>query len=374
MTLLFETEHLFVAARTKLPRVALATVIVGGWATSAIAAPVDALSFLSAQHGFTVQAGSSPPGITNRTGGLTSSTNRDSSIDAVDAALAVDTSDVTIGCSACSPPTPFTHVGQHRTNRADPTEFADAQFDIELASVQDEGADVTTFAFGERDVTRTGLAQARITSSPSPAEAQSGYSVSRTTTFENVSDASISFIIFGYFDAFLLSRYAGEDGFARTSTTYEVLFSGIDPSALTYFSASDYQETSDEIGDGATVTEGLFTTDDGVLGMQFTAGATALAGPGTTEASVTAEHEFLMVLTLDSGETADMFFGFSQQNFVSYTPPPTPPAVPLPASAWMLMGGFGGLFGLRLRARRRGATKSNAITSPMDFERIQNGR
>ena len=322
------------------------------FSSASMAATIDAVSFLSVQHGFTVQAGSSPPGITNQTGVLTISTNRDSSIDAVDAALAVDNSDITVGCSACTPPTPYTHVGQHRTILADPTEFADAQFDIEVASVQDVGADVTTFAFGERNVTRTGLAQARITSSPAEAEAKSGYSISRTTTFENVSDASISFIIRGYFDAYLLSRYIGEDGFARTSTTYDVLFSGIDPSALTYFNASAYEETSEEIGDGATVTEGLFNTDDGVLGMRFAAGTTALAGPGITEASLTAEHDFLMVLTLDVGETADMFFGFSQQNHVSYTPSAIPPAVPLPASAWLLMGGFGGLLGLRLRTRR----------------------
>ena len=352
MTQYCKFASLFGSGRFKASYALITTLLFSIWTTSALAAPIDALSFLSVQQGFTVQAGSSPSGITNRTSGPTFSADRDSAIDAADAVLAVDVSDVTVGCSACTPVTPFANFGQFRTNRADPTEFADAQYDIEARSVQDGGADVAAFAIGERDVTRSGLAQARITSSPAPAEALSGYSISRTTTFENITNDRISFLIRGYFDAYLLSRYSGADGFARTSTTYEILFSGIDASALSYFSASDYQQTTSEIGDGATVTEGLFNTDNGILGMQFTAGATALAGPGLTEASLTAEHDFLVVLTLEAGETADMFFGFSQQNFVSYTPSAGPPAVPLPASAWLLMIAFGGLFGLRSRARK----------------------
>lgn len=367
MTFSVKIIKLFAPCRPKLTSAAVATVIANTWATSAIATTVDALSFVSAQHGFTIQAGASPPGITNQSGAVTIPANRESSIDAADAILAVDTSDVTIGCSGCTPPTPFTHVGQHRTNRADPTEFADAQFDIEAQILQDEGEDVVFFAPGERDVTRTGLAQARITSSPAPAEAISSYSIFRTTTFENISQDSISFFILGYFDAFLLSRYTGEDGFARTSTTYEILFSGIAPSALNYFSSSVYEPMTSEIGDGATVTEGLFTTDDGVMGMQFTASATALAGPGLTEASLSAEHNFLLSLTLEAGEMADMTFGFAQQNVVSFAPSANPPVIPLPASAWLLIGGLGGLFGLRIPIRRRGPGKVQRSHTPKHF-------
>lgn len=326
----------------------LATAFISLWSGSAIAVTFDAVSFVSVEHGYTVQNGSLPAGITSRTSGPSITTERNSTIDAPDAALAADTSDITIGCSACTPPTPYRHVGQHRTNRADPTEFADAQFDITAQSFQDGGADVTAFAMGARDVTRSGLAQARIASSPAPANAQSGYSIFRTTTFENISNDSISFLIDGYFDAFLLSRHIGGDGFARASTTLEILFSGIAPSALSYFSTSAYDETATEIGAGANVTEGLFTTADGILGMQFTAGATALSGPGLTEASLTAEHDFLMLLTLLPGQSADMSFGFSQQNVVTFTPKP----VPLPASGLLLIGGLGALAGLRWRRGR----------------------
>ena len=324
-------------------------------ASASSATSVDAISFLSVQHGFTVQNGFSPDGITNVTSGPAISSERASMIDAVDATTDVDINDVTVGCSACSEPTPFTRFSRFRSTRTDPTEFAESQFDISALSDQDDGSDVSNFAIATRDVSRTGLAQARITSSPAAASAQSAFALSRTTTFENITNERIAFFIGGYFDAFLLSRYTGNDGFARTTTPLALTISGIGQSNLTYFSPSEYQENVSEIGTNATATEGFSSLGDGVLGMQFTSAATALGGAGLSEAAVSAEHDFLIILALDPGQSADMFFGFSQRNEVGFTPVANPPAVPLPASAWLLMLGLGGLAGLR---HRRGSRES----------------
>ncbi len=266
-----------------------------------MAATIDGVSFLPVQHGFTVKGDTVPVGITSRTFGSSVSVDRETLIHADDAVLAADTSDVTVRYASCASPTPSTHIGQHRINRADPTEFADAQFDNGSGSVQDGGSDGTFFAIGERDLTQSGLARARVTSSPAPATALSGCSMARTTIFENITGTETVFLIGGYFDAFLLSRCKGGDGLARTTTSVNILFSNADPVSFNYATVVPVAESLPEIGDGASVTAGLFTTVDGIEGLKFTANATAMSGSGMAEASVSAEHEFLAPLRLAQG-------------------------------------------------------------------------
>src|SRR6056297_735262 len=85
----------------------------------------------------------------------------------------------------------------------------------------------------------------------------------------------------------------------------------------------------------------------GVEGINLPAATSALGSGGFTEASATAEHDFLFRLTVDPGQTVDMAYGFSQVNVVEFDVAPS--VVPLPASAVLLLGALGGLFTLRRR-------------------------
>lgn len=313
----------------------LVPLAVAFWSSGAAAAPIDALSFLQVEYGYVVNGGAgAPAGIVARTQGPVMGRAADSGIDDAGAVVAIDDLNVTIGCSSCDPPVPFVETRRHRVNRADPTEFADAQYGIEATSIQDPAA--TSFAIGEREEVRSGLAQARITSSPVAAFADSAYSLGRTTSFENESGQTIAFNIQGYFDADLLARYSGDDGFARTSTTFDLLFDGVSADALVYLPLDTYILDIDEAAAGAEVSESLVANQPGTIGLSFSAAASALGDGGFTEATVTAMHAFLFRLTLAPGETAFMTASLGQTNAVEYTPSTAP--VPLPASGVLFAG------------------------------------
>jgi hypothetical protein len=93
----------------------------------------------------------------------------------------------------------------------------------------------------------------------------------------------------------------------------------------------------------------------------LTAGVIAFGDGGFTEASLTASHAFLLNLTLDPGETAQMTFGFSQTNFVEYTPGLTS-TVPEPSGFALLASGLG-LSGLVAR-RRNGRRRAHLVSGP----------
>lgn len=318
-------------------------------ASESYAATFDGVSFLTASHGFSINGaapGASPDGIVAVTFGFTVDITRESAVDDPDA-VNITQADVQVGNANTSPPIPFTYDIQDRTNRTDPTEFADATLSGSITSTQDVGADIVNLAFATRDVTREGLAQVRITSDPVAAAATSARSISRTNSYENVTDAPISFTIDGYFDAYLLSRVSGGEGFARAATSWDILFSGHSAGNLTYIPLDTFFTDFDEIGTGAFATAALVSQPSGVEGISLTAGTSAFGSGGFTEASATAEHDFLFRLTVDPGQTVDMAYGFSQINVVEFDV--DPPAVPLPASAVLLLGALGGLFALRRR-------------------------
>ena len=317
-------------------------------ASGSFASTVDAVSFLTASHGFSIDGagpGASPTGIVAVTSGPTIDSTRESAVDDPDA-VNMTQSDVQVGFAG-APPIPFTYDIQDRTNRTDSTEFADARVSGSVLSTQDEGDDIMNFSIATRDVTREGLAQVRITSDPVAAAATSAYRVSRTNSYENVTDAPITFTIEGYFDAFLLSRYSGGGGFARAATSWDILFSGHTAGNLTYIPLDTFFTIFDEIGTGAFADANLVSQPSGVEGINLTAATSALGSGGFTEASATAEHDFLFRLTVDPGQTVDMAYGFSQVNVVEFDVAPS--VVPLPASAVLLLGALGGLFTLRRR-------------------------
>ncbi|MEQ8915119.1 MAG: VPLPA-CTERM sorting domain-containing protein [Roseovarius sp.] len=318
-------------------------------ASGSFASTVDAVSFLTASHGFSIDGaapGASPAGIVASVSGPTIDRTIESAVDDPDA-VNITQNDVQIGNASSSPPIPFTYDIQDRTNRTDPTEFADARVSGSITSTQDEGDDIVNFALATRDVTREGLAQVRITSDPVAAAATSAYGLSRTNSYENVTDAPITFTIEGYFDAFLLSRYSGGDGFARAATSWDILFSGHTAGNLTYIPLDTFFTSFDEIGTGGFADANLVSQPSGVEGISLTAATSALGSGGFTEASATAEHDFLFRLTVDPGQTVDMAYGFSQVSVVEFDVDPA--VVPLPASAVLLFGALGGLFALRRR-------------------------
>lgn len=320
-------------------------------ASSAQAVPVDALSFLQMDYDFVIVgdspfSGASPDGVTSSVSGPDFTLSINSQIDDPGAVTAIDQTNTQIGCASCEPAVPFISNRRLRTNRADPTEFSDAQWNVESTILQDEGVDVSSFAIGRQTIDRDGLAQLRVTSSPAAAEASSNYGISRVTTFENTTDEDISIALRGEIEGDLLARYSGDNGFARTSATQSIVFSGLSEGNLATLITGDTSETT-ETGDGATVTAGTFHSGDGIMGMLFSASATAVGDGGFTEAIFTVFHRVIFNLTIEAGQTIEMETAFSQANHVEYTPSPVS-VVPLPAGFILLLSGIALLAGRRV--------------------------
>jgi hypothetical protein len=319
------------------------------------AAPIDAVSYLQMDYEFSVLSnsgyGASPEGITSRVSAPDFSASINSQIDDPSAVTAIDQNNVQIGCASCEPAIPFTSERRLRTNRTDPTEFADAQWNVENTIVQDQGADVTALAIGSEETDRNGLAQLRVTSSPAAAQADSSYGISRVTTFENTTDESLNFFLVGELGGDLLSRYSGDDGFARASSTQSILFSGVTDDNLSLFQFDSDTSNVTETGAGASVTSGVFGQDDGIMGLLFTASATAVGDGGFTEAMFSMWHWFIFSLTLEPGQIVEMETAFFQSNYVEYTPSDVS-QVPLPASFVFLISGVALLVGRKAIAKR----------------------
>lgn len=322
-----------------------------GLASPAQATPVQALSFLQMEYDFVIMGnlpfdGQSPDGITSSVGGPDFSTSINSQINAPDAVTAIDQTTTQIGCSGCEPEIPFVSNRQLRTNRADPTEFADAQWNVESTIFQDQGADVTAFAIGRQAIDRDGLAQLRITSSPAPAEAESTFGISRLTTFENTTDAEIVIPIRAEIGGDLLARYSGDDGLARTSATQSIIFSGLSDGNLTTVTTADTEETT-ETGAGTTVTGDVFNSGDGIAGLLFSASTTAIGDGGFNEAMYSFFHRVIFLVTIEAGQSIGMETAYSQANYVEHTPA-TISEVPLPAGVFLLCSGVALLAGRKV--------------------------
>lgn len=332
---------------------ALASVM-AAMSPSAQAAPVQALSFLQMEYDFVIVgdlpfAGQSPDGVTNSVSGPDFSLSIDSQINAPDAITAIDETSTQIGCSSCEPAVPFVSNRRLRTNRSDPTEFADAQWNVESGILQDQGSDVTSFAIGRQSIDRDGLAQLRITSSPAPAEAESTFGISRVSTLENTTGEDVVVPIRAEVGGDLLSRYSGDDGLARTSATQSIVFSGVSDGNLTTVTTAASDDTT-ETGGGATVTSGVFDSGDGIAGFLFTASATAIGDGGFNEAAFSFFHQVIFLLTIEAGQSIEVETAFSQANYVEYAPGSIS-TVPLPAGGLLLFSGIALLAGRRIAVK-----------------------
>ncbi|MFV0475592.1 MAG: serine hydrolase domain-containing protein, partial [Pikeienuella sp.] len=326
----------------------LVTLSIALWGSAARALPIDAVSYLQARHSYAILGGGAPDSLSLRTFGPNPVRTRDSGIDDAAATLAVDDVATQIGCVGCEPDAPFAETARHRTNRVDPTEFANARYDISQLASQDAGS--SFLAFGSETVERSGLAQTRITSDPVGSFARSGYSDGRRTEIVNEADEEETLVISGAFEFSLLASYNGEDGLARTSAAIDLLFDGVGAEDVSFAVLEAYTPDIEAAAPGATVTESLILNEPGTTGFRFTGSTTAIGDGGFTEATLDVGFRYLLFVTLGAGETAFMDFGFAQANYVEYTP--TVAAVPLPAGL-PLFGGALALLGLA--ARRRGA-------------------
>ncbi|MEO1112854.1 MAG: hypothetical protein AAFY05_11010 [Pseudomonadota bacterium] len=340
----------------KIFAISALAILMAGLSPSARATPVQALSFLQMESDFLIVgnlpfAGQSPDGVTNSVGGPDFSISINSQINAPDAVTAIDETSTQVGCAGCEPPIPFVSNRQLRTNRSDPTEFADAQWNVESSILQDQGADVTAFAIGRQTIDRDGLAQLRIASSPAPAEAESTFGISRVTTLENTAGEDVVVPIRAEVGGDLLSRYSGDDGLARTSATQSILFSGVSDGNLTTVTTAASDNTT-ETGDGATVTSGIFDSGDGITGFLFTASATAIGDGGFNEAAFSFFHQVIFLLTIEAGQSIEVETAFSQANYVEFAPTPVS-TVPLPAGAFLLLSGIALLAGRKFVVGKR---------------------
>ncbi|MEL7044126.1 MAG: hypothetical protein AAGL66_03800 [Pseudomonadota bacterium] len=163
----------------------------------------------------------------------------------------------------------------------------------------------------------------------------------------------MSFNITGFFDAFLLSRYSGSDGFASASTSISWLFSGLEDGDLLYLPLDTYILDADEIGLGVDFTEELTSMPPaGFQGLSFTSGVNATGSGAFSEVSLNASHAFLFNLTLDPGQTAAMRFRFAQFNSVEYAPETSGTGtVAIPSGLVLLSTGLGLVAGLGGRRR-----------------------
>lgn len=308
------------------------------------AATIDAVSYVTVDHRFNINGGTSPDGVSAHVSGPTFLSDiAESQIDDLTAGVVIDETNVQVGLADPDDPIPFVYNQQHRRNRPDPTQFADAQKNIRDLTIRDTGADVTYFAIGSQHINRDGLAQLRLQDPLVAASAVSSYGASRTLTLENTNDHEVSFGINGAIDASLLSRFSGDGGLARTSTTVSMLFSGLSYDQLEFFDTGSTPARTNLTGDGASLAEGLFTTDDGTLGIIFTAGATAIGDGGFTEADLDVSHLYRLFMTLEAGQSTEIEIAYRQSNFVDYTPLAP---VPLPAGGLLLAASLS-VLGLR---------------------------
>ena len=318
-------------------------------ATSAHAAPIGAFSELIMTHSYVVNNGNRPEGIDiapvpealSIESGATS---------AVDDPSAVETI-ITfgqVGNPYSNPPLPFLGTRIHSNQLPSGFEGASSGYDLELLWEPDP--DVPSGAFSgvtSETASRQGTASAILLDDTITASAASFRRSSRTYSFTNTTDALISFNIAGTLDAYLRSEYIGGDGIARTAGGIDLLFSELDGAEINYFPVSPYLTTIEDDDSGASVSDNLFANSDFITGLRFNAGATAIGSGGTTTAIFEGELRYIFQVNLDPGSHVWMTSAFSQANTVEHTSHVAIPAVPLPASAILLILGVGSLLGFR---------------------------
>jgi hypothetical protein len=310
------------------------------------ATPIQAVTGLTLTHSFLVDGGDLPMGLDMRQQPIEQEIGAESAVDDP-TATPDETSFVQVGNSVSDPPLPFLATRLNRTLLPGAMEGAQAEYGVEILARADPNAGQSQV---ERTETRSGGAQAVITSSPVDASAESRFFNSRPFRFENTTRGDISFNIAGQFEGFVSALYDGDDGLARSFGSMSLRFLPSLGAEVTYLALSSYLTDLDEDGPAAFAMETLETDNPDFAGFTVTASATAFGAGALSAASVSVAQSYLFAITLAPGATLEMRSTTSQFSRVSYTPGREQiPPVPLPAPAALLLVGLSTLVAVRRR-------------------------
>lgn len=315
-------------------------------AAPALAAPIFADSHLEMSHSFVINNGQSPTGITinNLSNTYFVNTNAESDVDSPLAAETV-TGNFIVGNPFSDPP--LAVQGERDSTSALPGGFEGARARLDYSVLTEDDPDDGEFDITRREIEQFGSAVALITSDPIAASAMSSHVSGRNYRFDNTTNELISFNISGLFNASLWANYNGDDGFARTSGGFEMLFETGPGSSVTHFPIAPYLVTTEDSAPGATVSEQLLLNSGGITGVHFGASATAIGDGTDTLARVDAENRYIFGISLDAGASLTLSTSYRQSNAVEYTPRPDVPPVPLPAPALLLIAALTSFAGFR---------------------------
>lgn len=320
-------------------------------ASTALAVPVNAESELSVFHGWLVNGGSVPDGIevTSVPLSLIIETDAITEIDDPDAAETT-LNDFVVGNPFSDPVIPVQSNRQSRTTVPGSTDSSTAIVDYTI-EVEDF-SDATSFDVVRRDIDQTGFARVGINDAPVQASALASHDGARDYRFDNVSNQTISFDLTGMFTADLSARFLGDDGFALSSASFDILFEVRTGSSVTFTPGAPYLTTIMDGDPGTSVSEQYLTNSGGITGVSFNASVEANGTGGSTQASYLGSGAYTFGITLDPNASLVMQTSFSQLNSIVFEPAPDVPPVPLPAGLPLLLSGMIGLGLLRRRASK----------------------
>lgn len=338
-------------------------VLAAGLTALAFAAPVQAATI----DGFSVSthslyfrvndAGPLPSGITATTPPPEFDSSVETQLDAPDATLFED-SDINIDGTDQNNPSVFRYL--ESTTRNGGTEGAFAQNETRLFGTVAFSPEPPN-DFVERGIWGSSNAQGRIDSDPFETQALSSGSWQRDVVFTNDTLLPFFFTLSGHLEVTADAAFSGDGGFAAAFASTALLFDSTHDLDISFSGTAPYSPVEDATGRNATAEIGrtIDLANSGTLSLTASARVLGDDPLGSGTGSVFGRQEYLLGITLQTGETLTMRNLSTYRNEVFVSPPL--PAIPLPGSG-LLLGTLAALgFGFS-RARRPGAPASSIRT------------
>ncbi|MEP3847119.1 MAG: VPLPA-CTERM sorting domain-containing protein [Paracoccaceae bacterium] len=320
-------------------------------ASAALAAPINAESQLNVFHRWLVNGGNIPTGIEVVTVPNSLVIESEATTD-IDDPTATETvlNNFVVGNPFADPVIPVQSNQQSRTTVTGSTDSAMAIVDYSIELEDDPADDV--FELVRRDIDQTGFARIGLSDSAVASSAVSSHDGARDYRFDNVSDQTISFDLTGMFSADLSADFTGDDGFALSSASFDILFDVRTGASVTYSPAALYLTTIMDSDPGTSVSEQYLANSGGITGVSFEARVEANGTGGATQASYLGFSAYVFGITLDPNASLVMETSFSQLNSIVVEPAADVPPVPLPAGLPLLLSGLAGLGLLRRKSSK----------------------